>query len=45
MGRFSEDLDFTLIGYDLSSFEYKFGNFIKNSNKYGFTLEEKNVRK
>jgi len=45
LGRFSEDLDFTLIGYDLSSFEYKFGYFINNSNKYGFTLEEKNVRK
>ncbi|MBD3171228.1 hypothetical protein GF326_02025 [Candidatus Bathyarchaeota archaeon] len=45
LGRFSEDLDFTLIGYDLNSFEYKFRNFIKYSNNYGFTFEEKNVRK
>ncbi len=45
LGRFSEDLDFTLIGYDLSGFEYQFGVFIKNADKYGFTLEEKNVRK
>jgi len=44
IGRFSEDLDFTLIGYDLASFEYQFEDFIKNANKYGFTLREQNVR-
>lgn len=45
LGRFSEDLDFTLVGYDLGSFEYRFINFLKEANEYGFTLKEKNVRR
>lgn len=44
VGRFSEDLDFTLIGYDLDSFKNNFENFIKQANKYGFTFETKSVR-
>lgn len=44
VGRFSEDLDFTLIGYDLVIFKNNFDDFIKRANKYGFTFEAENVR-
>ncbi len=44
VGRFSEDLDFTLIGYDLASFRYNFDNFIREAKSYGFTLEARDVR-
>ena len=43
--RFSEDLDFTLIGYDLASFEQRFNSFIEKAQKYGFTLSSGSVRK
>jgi len=45
MGRFSEDLDFTLIGYDLDGFERRFTSFMEEDWGYGFTLTSDNVRK
>jgi predicted nucleotidyltransferase component of viral defense system len=45
VGRFSEDLDFTLIGNNLTRFERQFNSFIKKAQKYGFTLSSNNVRK
>ena len=45
LGRFSEDLDFTLIGYDLDGFERRFTSFMEEARGYGFTLSFDNVRK
>lgn len=45
LGRFSEDLDFTLIGYDLDGFERRFTSFMEAARGYGFTLSFDNVRK
>jgi len=45
LGRFSEDLDFTLIGYDLDGFERRFTLFIEKARGYGFALSFDNVRK
>lgn len=45
LGRFSEDLDFTLIGYDLDGFERRFTSFMEEDRGYGFTLSFDNVRK
>lgn len=45
VGRFSEDLDFTLIGYDLAGLERRFSSFIEEARGYGFTLSFDNVRK
>ena len=45
VGRFSEDLDFTLIGYDLARLERRFSSFIEEARGYGFTLSFDNLRK
>jgi len=45
VGRFSEDLDFTLIGYDLAVLERRFLSFIEEARSYGFTLSFDNLRK
>ena len=45
VGRFSEDLDFTLIGYDLTGLEQRFTSFVEKSRGYGFTLSFDNLRK
>ncbi len=45
VGRFSEDLDFTLIGYDLAGLERRFLSFIEEARGYGFTLSFDNLRK
>jgi predicted nucleotidyltransferase component of viral defense system len=45
VGRFSEDLDFTLIGYDLAGLERRFMAFIEESQGYGFTLSFDDLRK
>ena len=45
VGRFSEDLDFTLIGYDLTGLERRFTSFIEKSHRYGFTLSYDDIRK
>jgi len=45
VGRFSEDLDFTLIGYDLAGLERRFSSFIEEARGYGFTLSFDNLRK
>ena len=45
VGRFSEDLDFTLIGYDLAGFERRFTSFVEKARGYGFTLSFDNLRK
>jgi len=44
IGRFSEDLDFTLIGYDLDNFRSSFNNFINKPNKYGLALSVQDER-
>jgi uncharacterized protein len=44
IGRFSEDLDFTLIGYDLEKFQDTFRNFINTPNKYGLDLSVQDER-
>ena len=44
IGRFSEDLDFTLIGYDLGNFQSAFNNFINKPNKYGLDLSVRDER-
>lgn len=45
VGRFSEDLDFTLIGYDLSRLERRFSSFIEGAQVYGLTVSFDNLRK
>jgi len=45
VGRFSEDLDFTLIGHDLAGLERRFTSFIEEARGYGFTLSFDNLRK
>lgn len=45
VGRFSEDLDFTLIGHDLAGLEQRFTSFIEEARGYGFTLSFDNLRK
>lgn len=45
VGRFSEDLDFTLIGYDLAGLERRFLSFLEEARGYGFTLSFDNLRK
>jgi len=45
VGRFSEDLDFTLIGYDLAGLERRFLSFIEEARGYGFILSFDNLRK
>jgi predicted nucleotidyltransferase component of viral defense system len=44
LGSFSEDLDFTLIGYDIGTFSYYFDQFINQANSYGLTFEAVDVR-
>lgn len=45
VGRFSEDLDFTLLGYDLEGIERRFMSFIEGARDYGFNLSFDKVRK
>ena len=45
VGRFSEDLDFTLKGYDLPRLERRFSSFIEDAQVYGFSLSFENLRK
>lgn len=45
VGRFSEDLDFTLIGHDLARLERRFSSFIEDAQGYGFSLSFDNLRK
>ena len=44
-GRFSEDLDFTLLGGDLEEFDGLFAVFVEKAGNYGFTLSADNHRK
>lgn len=44
IGRFSEDLDFTLIGYDFRGFRYDVLRFIQEAKGYGFTLKARDPR-
>jgi predicted nucleotidyltransferase component of viral defense system len=45
VGRFSEDLDFTLIGYDLARLERRFSSFIEGARVYGFAMSFDKLRK
>lgn len=44
-GRFSEDLDFTLLGGDLNEFDDLFTVFVRKARNHGFTLSIDNFRK
>jgi len=45
LGRFSEDLDFTLIGYDLARLERRFSSFIEGAQVHGFAMSFDKLRK
>ena len=44
IGRFSQDLDFTLIGHDFDDFSRSFYTFIEKKNSYGFSFDLKKIR-